>query len=69
MKGPRKIQITLSRQASSAVDELMTTGLFGTSRAGIVRELVGHRLRELASEGWCTDLGIMPPTAKGKVRR
>lgn len=45
MKGKR-ISVTISPQASTALDRLLATGLFGRSRGDVAREFIYRGLRK-----------------------
>lgn len=47
-----RMTIELTKAMDVRITMLFESGLYGTSRQGVVEELLRHRLRELELEGW-----------------
>lgn len=69
-KGVR-LSLTISPQASTMIDELLATGLYGIhGRAGVAQELIYKALREhLGTDGLLRNLRSQQPTADSRPKR
>lgn len=55
-RGTQRVQLTVPNAVAGLVERLVPTGMFGTTKAEVYRELLRMKLRELRHDGWfCHD--------------